>query len=301
MSRVGTFIKKEGIALVSLSRYLLTVREGDRLRTIEDLADEFSLSVGVVQNSMKALESTDSIRVERRGRNGTVLTQRNMTTLLQQADFGNLVCAMPLPYTRLYEGLASGLKMQFTQLPLYFAHMRGASIRIDCLIAGMYDMAVVSRLAADSYLQKGEVLEVFNLGPHSYVDCHQVICRQGEYNNIQRVGFDANSPDQRLLNDVAFAGREIEWIETPYNDCLHDIEHGVIDAAIWNIDNFNTVKGLESHKLEGDPLYHQATEAVILVRNDNVVLLRLLNMLVDVNRLLAHQQSVLQGDIEPRY
>ncbi len=299
MSRA--FIKKEGIALVSLSRYLLTVKEGERLRTIEDLSDEFSLSVGVVQNSMKVLESAGSIRLERRGRNGTVLTHRNMPTLLQQADFGNLVCAMPLPYTRLYEGLASGLKKQFTQLPLYFAHMRGAGMRIDCLIEGMYDMAVASRLAADSYLLRGEVLEVFNLGAHSYVDCHQLICRQGKYNDIQRVGFDANSPDQRLLNEIAFAGREVEWIETPYNDCLHDIEHGVIDAAIWNIGNLNPIKGLEAHRLEGDPRYHQATEAVILVRNDNVVLLRLLNMLVDVSRLLAHQQSVVQGDIDPRY
>lgn len=299
MSRA--FIKKEGIALVSLSRYLLTVKEGERLRTIEDLSDEFSLSVGVVQNSMKVLESAGSVRLERRGRNGTVLTHRNMPTLLQQADFGNLVCAMPLPYTRLYEGLASGLKQQFTQLPLYFAHMRGAGMRIDCLIEGMYDMAVASRLAADSYLLRGEVLEVFNLGAHSYVDCHQLICRQGEYNDIQRVGFDANSPDQRLLNEIAFAGREVEWIETPYNDCLHDIEHGVIDAAIWNIDNSNAIKGLEAHRLEGDPRYYQATEAVILVRNDNVVLLRLLNMLVDVNRLLAHQHSVVQGDIDPRY
>jgi len=299
MSRA--FIKKEGIALVSLSRYLLTVKEGERLRTIEDLSDEFSLSVGVVQNSMKVLESVGSIRLERRGRNGTVLTHRNMPTLLQQADFGNLVCAMPLPYTRLYEGLASGLKKQFTQLPLYFAHMRGAGMRIGCLIEGMYDMAVASRLAADSYLLRGEVLEVFNLGAHSYVDCHQLICRQGEYNDIQRVGFDANSPDQRLLNEIAFAGHEVEWIETPYNDCLHDIEHGVIDAAIWDIDDLNPVKGLETHRLEDDPRYHQATEAVILVRSDNVVLLRLLNMLVDVNRLLAHQQSVVQGDIAPRY
>lgn len=299
MSR--TFIKKEGIALVSLSRYLLAVKEGERLRTIEELSDEFSLSVGVVQNSMKVLENTASIRLERRGRNGTILIHRNMPTLLQQADFGNLVCAMPLPYTRLYEGLASGLKQQFTQLPLYFAHMRGAGMRINCLIEGMYDMAVASRLAADSYLVRGDILEVLNFGAHSYVVCHQLICRQGEYNNIQRVGFDANSPDQRLLNEIAFAGREVEWIETPYNDCLHDIEYRVIDAAIWNIDNLIHIKGLELHHLEGDPRYHQATEAVLLVRNDNVILSRLLNMLVDVNRLLAHQQSVVQGDIEPRY
>lgn len=299
MSR--SFIKKEGIALVSLSRYLLTVREGERIRTIDDLSDEFSLSVGLVQNALKVLESTGAIRLERRGRNGTVLTHRNMPTLLQQADFGNLVCAMPLPYTRLYEGLASGLKKQFTQLPLYFAHMRGADIRINCLIEGMYDMAVVSRLAADSYLLKGDVMEGVNLGARSYVDRHQLICRHGEFKNIQRVGVDANSPDQRLLNEIAFAGRRVEWIDTPYNDCLHDIEHGIIDAAIWNINDLTHTRGLEAHSLQGDFRYQQATEAVILVRSDNVVLFRLLKMFVDVNTLLAHQKAVVQGEIDPRY
>ena len=57
---------------------------------------------------------------------------------------------MPLPYTRLYEGLASGLKAQFDGIPFYYAHMRGADIRVECLLNGVYDMAVVSRLAAES-------------------------------------------------------------------------------------------------------------------------------------------------------
>lgn len=44
------------------------------------------------------------------GRNGTLLIDLNMPLLLQQADLGNMVCAIPLPYTKLYEGLASGLR-----------------------------------------------------------------------------------------------------------------------------------------------------------------------------------------------
>lgn len=299
MSR--TFIKKEGIALVSLARYLLVMKEGSRLRTIDEMSDEFSLSVGVIQNALKTLEGNGSIRLERRGRNGTVLTHLNMPQLLQQADFGNLVCAMPLPYTKLYEGLASGLKAQFTELPLYFAHMRGARVRIDLLIEGVYDMAVVSRLAADSYLSAGDVTAALSLGERSYVDGHQVICRQGQREAIKRVGFDASSPDQRLLNDIAFGGQNVEWVETPYNDCLRDIENGRIDAAIWNIGNVAQAPLLEAHKLTGDPRYQQASEAVILVRKDNTALLRLLNMLVDVQALLTHQHAVVQGDIEPRY
>ena len=59
-----------------------------------------------------------------------------------------------LAYTRLYEGLASGLKAQFDGIPFYYAHMRGADIRVECLLNGVYDMAVVSRLAAEVISRK---------------------------------------------------------------------------------------------------------------------------------------------------
>jgi hypothetical protein len=93
-----------------------------------------------------------AIRIERRGRNGSYLVDMDNRTLLKHVDINNVVCAMPLPYTRLYEGLASGLKAQFDGIPFYYAHMRGADIRVECLLNGVYDMAVVSRLAAESYL-----------------------------------------------------------------------------------------------------------------------------------------------------
>lgn len=296
-----TFIKKEGIALVSLARYLLVMKGGERLRTIDEMSDEFSLSVGVVQNALKTLEASDSIKLERRGRNGTILKELDMARLLRQADLGNLVCAMPLPYTKLYEGLASGLRSQFTTLPLFFAHMRGAEVRINCLIEGIYDIAVVSRLAADSYIEQGKVVIAVNLGSRSYVDGHQLICRKGALADIRRVGFDPSSPDQRLLNDIAFVGQDLEWVETPYSECLRHIENGMIDAAIWNISNAQPNPMLEAHPLTGDPRYQQASEAVILVRKDNAPILRLLTTLVDTFALLNHQQAVERGEIEPRY
>ncbi|ETJ40219.1 hypothetical protein Q604_UNBC05879G0001, partial [human gut metagenome] len=75
------------------------------------------------------LESSGAIRIERRGRNGSYLVEMDNKALLSHVDINNVVCAMPLPYTRLYEGLASGLKAQFDGIPFYYAHMRGADIR----------------------------------------------------------------------------------------------------------------------------------------------------------------------------
>lgn len=45
-----------------------------------------------------------TIRIERRGRNGSYLVEMDNKALLTHVDINNVVCAMPLPYTRLYEG-----------------------------------------------------------------------------------------------------------------------------------------------------------------------------------------------------
>ncbi|CNF17410.1 GntR family transcriptional regulator YhfZ [Yersinia nurmii] len=295
------FIKKEGLALVSMARYLIGERPGNRLKTIDELSENFAISVGVVQHALKVLEQEGAIVVERRGRNGTQLMDLNMSCLLQQADLGNMVCAMPLPYTKLYEGLASGLKEQFTILPLYFAHMRGAEVRVECLIDGIYDMAVVSRLAAQDYVDQGKVTVALNLGTGSYVDGHQLICRRGEEHNIRRVGLDPRSPDQCLLTEIKFANQNIERVDVPYSDCVAQISRGEIDAAIWNLTDDVSHDNLQATKLRGDERYIQASQAVILIRPDNHPIKLLLENGINSQQLLQHQSDVQLGKVDPRY
>lgn len=235
MSR--SFIKKEGVAQASLARYLLGQNRGNRLKTIDDLATECRFSVGLIQAALKTLENAGAVTVERRGRNGSYLVSLDNKTLLSFADIGNVVCAMPLPYTRLYEGLASGLKAQFDGIPFYYAHMRGSDVRVECLMNGVYDLAVVSRLAALSYPNKNELCMGLELGPHTYVSEHKLIYRTGEMQKIKRVGQDPRSTDQRIMTDIHFSGQAVERFDVPYHECLHRIVKGEIDAVIWNVTN----------------------------------------------------------------
>ncbi len=76
-----------------------------------------------------------------------------------------------------------------------------ADIRVECLLNGVYDMAVVSRLAAEVISRKGLCLAL-ELGPHTYVGEHQLICRKGESANVKRVGLDNRSADQKIMTDV---------------------------------------------------------------------------------------------------
>lgn len=296
-----TFIK-EGVVITTLARYLLGEKCGNRLKTIDELATECRSSVGLTQAALKTLESSGAIRIERRGRNGSYLVEMDNKALLTHVDINNVVCAMPLPYTRLYEGLASGLKARLMAF-LYYAHMRGADIRVECLLNGVYDMAVVSRLAAESYLTQKGLCLALELGPHTYVGEHQLICRKGESANVKRVGLDNRSADQKIMTDVFFGDSDVERVDLSYHESLQRIVKGDVDAVIWNVvaENELTMLGLEATPLTDDPRFLQATEAVVLTRVDDYPMQQLLRAVVDKHALLAHQQRVVSGEQEPSY
>ena len=289
--------------LTTLARYLLGEKCGNRLKTIDELAAECHSSVWLTQAALKTLESSGAIRIERRGRNGSYLVEMDNRTLLKHVDINNVVCAMPLPYTRLYEGLASGLKAQFDGIPFYYAHMRGADIRVECLLNGVYDMAVVSRLAAESYLAQDRLRITLALGPHTYVGEHQLICRKGESATVKRVGLDNRSADQKIMTEACFGDRDVELIDMPYHESLQRIAKGDVDAVIWNVvaEAELAVLGLEATPLTNDPRFLQATEAVVLTRAEDYPMQQLLRAVVNKEALLAHQQRVANGEQEPSY
>ncbi|MNE68130.1 hypothetical protein D3C80_1637770 [compost metagenome] len=104
-----------------------------------------------------------------------------------------------------------------------------------------------------------------------------------------------------MLTEVVFAGQDIERINLPYNESLTRIERGEIDATVWNV-----TEDLDSLNLVKEPLNHypvsiKASEAVLLVRNDDRVIPHLVKTLVNLQRLLAHQQEVKKGTREPSY
>ena len=78
-----TFIKKEGVVITTLARYLLGEKCGNRLKTIDELATECRSSVGLTQAALKTLESSGAIRIERRGRNGSYLVEMDNKALLK--------------------------------------------------------------------------------------------------------------------------------------------------------------------------------------------------------------------------
>lgn len=297
------YIKKNGAAIIHIARYLLTTEAGDRLKTIDELSIDIGCSVGYVANAIKSIEKEEAVYLSRQGRNGTIISSLNFNKLVGISEIGNIVCAMPLPYTKHYEGLASGLKQQIDNVPLYFAHMRGAGVRAECLSDGIYDIAIMSKLASEKYVAEGDLEIAVELDAHSYVPEHRLIYRQSERNNIKRIGVDAESPDQKLLTEIYFKDQEIEVVPVPYNECLKQIVKGEIDAAIWYASREDSIEamGLSEEPLTSIPDFEKASIAVLMVRKGSDYLKAMLKKFVNNEKLLAHQTDVISGKVIPTY
>jgi len=294
------YISREGSAVINVARYLLSAQVGDRVRTIDSLSEEFGVSVGFIQKALTTIETNQAVSLSRQGRNGTFISALDEAKLAKLSGLSHLVCAMPLPYTKHYEGIASGIKAQMTELPFYFAHMRGANVRAECLKAGTYDMAIMSRLAAKEYADG--LVTAIDLGDHSYSNAHRLIYRNGEYDQIVKVGVDSDSPDQRVLTELAFTGKSIEIVEIHYSDSLNHLTNGVIDAVVWLPEAIDMQgMGLSERSLDQFDECRDASQAVILVRSESQYIRVLLRKLLNINTLLSHQHQVVSGALSPSY
>ncbi|MDE1240343.1 GntR family transcriptional regulator YhfZ [Vibrio aestuarianus] len=302
---VKDFILKKGTAVRDIARHLLNEEVGNRLDKVSELAERYGISVGYATKAIHYIESEEAVFLLKQGRNGTVITSLDYAKLLVLADIGNVVCAMPLPYTKHYEGLAGGLKSQVTQFPFYFAHMRGASVRAECLSNQVYQMAIMSKLSAKALEDSGELKVALSLGAESYTQRHVLIIKEMSRLNAGftlRVGVDATSPDQILLTEAYFKGQDIKIIDVPYSECLTAIETGFVDVSIWcpsNIDDL-TKRGLSHLKLD-IPECALASEAAICINAKSDYLQKILSMQVSIDDVLNYQQQVITGKIVPSY
>ena len=84
---------------------------------------------------------------------------------------------MPLPYTKHYEGLGTGLYKAFKnqKLGLNVAYVNGSVNRLEGLQRNRYDFIIVSALTAD-YLAEHHDVDVVGIMPEgSYVSQHVIV------------------------------------------------------------------------------------------------------------------------------
>ena len=300
-------LSKNGTATLKLSRELLSYEIGDRIPTITEFSDQINLARGTIQNALKNLINAGAISIGSRGHMGSYITAKDNAVLLEFAEITYLIGAMPLPYSRRYEGLASGIiasgeKQQIA--PLNLAYMRGAKSRMEMVDSNRYDFAIVSRFAAERYIDKKKSLEiVLSFGRESYTGKHVLMLHDEKAKGISdgmKIGIDDSSYDQIELTKKLCQGRKVEFVPVEYSKTIDYVRSGIIDATVMNIDEVMD-KNVKIHYVEIEDYSFDNTEAVIVSSLEHKEIGHLLKEMIDTKMVLDMQRGVLEGTIIPRY
>jgi DNA-binding transcriptional ArsR family regulator len=299
------YLTRAGVVSMELARRFITLEPGDRLPTIAELAAELKTGISTVQRGLAILTESGLVTIDARGKRGTFLRELDRPGLWRAAQERLMLGLMPLPYTRRYEGLATGLRADLGRLgvPFSLAFVSGARTRLNAAIAGQ-QFAIVSRLAAQRAQREGLDVEIWvDFGAGSYVEGHALVWRSRRRPKRPRVGIDFQSYDQRELAELEF-GDDATYVDTPYLQVVKRLEVNEFDVTVWARDALETLpNGLEVADLgeAAERADNGNTAAVIATGRSQAALGELLRRDLDVRKVLRLQRGVLEGRTVPRY
>jgi hypothetical protein len=301
----SSYLTRAGLVSIELAKRLLVTEQGSRLNTVADYAHELGTGVGTVQRAFKILEDEGAIRLEPRGRLGTYLATVDRPGLWRASQQGLMIGLMPLPYTRRYEGLATGLRasLEARDVPFSIAFMSGADNRLRALGSG-YHFAITSKLAAAKAWENGmRVTPSIDFGPGTFVEGHSLVWAGKRRKKNPRVGIDLHSLDQVDLAQREF-GDDAEFVDVPYLQVLERLRAREFDVTVWATDALSEISDLlitGFSSPEARAALPSNTSAVLVTAAvDGITSLFLENEL-DPAEVVGIQGEVVRGERVPRY
>jgi acyl-CoA-binding protein len=299
---------KKGMILQKIAEELLFIEVDDRLPKVVDFSEKYQVGRGTIQSALKKLEEENCIKLEPRGHLGTFLRYKNISNLLIFSGANQITGVMPLPYSKKYEGLATGITSELESLGLLLniAFMRGSKLRLDGVKKGRYDFALLSKYSAQEELKNESNLKIsVEFGVKTYVSEHAVIFSEKnkkQLSNGMKVGIDNFSTDQQILTQAEAKGKNIEYVELNYMHLLQHLKAKTIDAMIWNVDEIDP-EAFHIHPLSSPIAIQyekQMSEAVCVIREDNKKMDYIIQLL-SRRRIVEIQSDVVKGNIIPKY
>lgn len=298
---------KEGVVTRRVALELCAVTVGERIPTVSELERRCDASRGNVQKALLNLRERGAIALESHGQNGTILAAMNLLVLAGICGRDHLVGVMPLPYTSRYEGLATGLFtcLNTPGLRSFITFLRGSEARVQALMDGFANYAVMSRMAFDDYVSRGRPLELaLACSPLTYVGRHVLLTREPGRTDWTgaRVGIDESSVDQSVLTRAYFADADVKYVPVQYTHIVDMLLAGELDTGIWNEDDVHVrAADLAQLPLENPVARDANTCAVVVTRSDDPLTRRLIGELLSSEKIEEIQRRVMSGELMARY
>ena len=116
-------IKKTSQVLSAIACELIDKDPDDRMEPFLSLAQRLGVSNGTVQNAVHQMQRDGALLLTSRGYLGSFIAALDRQKLLEYIGISSVYWAMPIPYSKRYEGFASGLRVALDALGLTMAEM----------------------------------------------------------------------------------------------------------------------------------------------------------------------------------
>lgn len=269
-----------------------------------DLAEEHGVGNGTVEAALGILTDSGALSITAHGRLGTFIDELDHSLLWELGGWNTVLIALPLPYSRRYEGLATALQEVFAEagIPLTLTFIRGAMPRAAAVRAGRADIAIMSRFAAE---QQHGLVVTRDFGERTYVGAHGLVISHGQ--DIEepglRIAVDPASIDQVALTARRFGTLPTERIvEASYNQLSSLFATGAVDATIWNVDEIQAHFSTPVHVVEIPEFSTGATtSAVAVAKPEGPAHAVAVNSALSSPELSSIIAAVVAGDRLPNY
>lgn len=307
MGQNFSLVTKNAFAIEFISRYFISTEEGSKILTISQFEELIPVARGTIQNSIKILTESKAVTIQSRGKLGSFLTAKDSKILLKYAGINFLVGVMPLPYSKIYEGLSTGLLQTMENklnIPVNMAYMRGAERRIEMILNQRYDFAIISKFAASRYLLEHDDITIIQEFEHgSFLSGHVLMFSDPKFTQItdgMKIGIDRASIDQSYLTQEVCKDKDVEFVEVSYTQLTEKLALKEIDATVWNGDEVDsTMKNI--HFVDLDLKDNDNTKAVVIISSERLELKTVLNDMIDISEVEDIQRKVLDGRMIPSY
>lgn len=303
------FKKKKGIVVNYLASDLLQLKKGDRLLSVSEYQNKYDTSRGTVQNAFTYLKKENAIQTKSHGHLGTFIEDIDYFILQKFAISESILGTMTLPYSKLYEGLATGIYETFkdNQIALNMAYIRGSKERIYSISQKTYRFAVVSRFAAKQAVEQNKPIEiVVDFGNHTYLSEHVLLFSDPKRKQIvdnMRIAIDYDSFDQYILTQKMVEGKDVQLVSMPGHQIIFALKNGTIDAGIWNFDEINdrAYPDIYYSKISEEDINLDMSASVIICHDEDSSVKAIFKKNIDKNKILEVQNKVKNGEIIPSY
>ena len=313
--------RKEWYVGTSIAKGFLGMELNTRIPTITDFAATFECSRGIVQNALTFLEEQNAVVLDKQGKKGTYLMEKDEDQLFRYSGLNHLTASMPPPVNLHFAGLATGICNGMSQcpVPFTFAFVQGSENRVSALISGAYDFVVTTQSAAQLCVKENPEVEIaFPFEGCDYALPYKLYINKPGKTGIEdgmTIAIDPTSADHTAVTRRVCEGKNVTIKEMPLIRGIYAFYTGAIDCIVFRDGLENNNNNIINMVLKNDdcippvqisevPIPEASRDLqlpVALVHRNNYGMSGILAKYLSGDTVGAIQKQVLSGSMVPQF